>query len=80
MRVVIFRGTEDWRGFRRLKRGRHSYEVAMSDGSRRRVSFGQLDTLLDGRKYPADFWACVHAADEAAGCDVTVWPSGEQTK
>jgi len=52
----------------------------MSDGSRRRVSFGRLDTLLDGRKYPADFWACVHAADEAAGCDVTVWPSGEQTK
>jgi hypothetical protein len=28
----------------------------MSDGSLRRVSFGELDTVVDARRCPADFW------------------------
>jgi hypothetical protein len=29
--------------------------------------FWDLDRLLDGRHYPADFWAVVHEADRAFG-------------
>ena len=78
-RVVTIRRVGDWRGLRRLRHGGRSYEVGLSDGSRRRVSFGKLDKLLDARKYPADYWACVLAADDARarGDDSFLqWPSG----
>lgn len=78
-RVLTIRRVGDWRGLRRLTHGRRSYEVGLSDGSRRRVSLGALDTLLGARKYPADFWACVRAADDARarGDDLILqWPSG----
>ena len=35
----------------------------MSDGSLRQLSMGKLDELVDARRFPADFWAAVHAAD-----------------
>ncbi|MDR0341598.1 MAG: hypothetical protein LBI49_00525 [Nocardiopsaceae bacterium] len=47
--------------FRRQRR----YEVHRPDGRHRVLSLRELDVLLNGRAYPADFWACVHAADEA---------------
>jgi len=31
------------------------------------VALRQLDTILNGRSYPADFWAAVSAADAAFG-------------
>jgi hypothetical protein len=81
LRVVTVRRVDDWRGLRRLTHGRPAYEVGMSDDSRRRVSLRELDNLVDGRRYPADFWACVRAVDEAraTGDDAThIWPSGER--
>jgi hypothetical protein len=39
-----------------------------------------MEVTLDGRSFPADFWACVNAADEAfaaGNADVLIeWPSG----
>ena len=81
--VVAFRRLADRRGIDRLFRGRRVYEVRMRDGALRRVSFGELDTLLDARRNPADFWASVHAADserdrssDGAEPGMTAWPSG----
>ncbi len=55
----------------------------MADGTLRRVSFGELNSLLGARRNPADFWACVHAADEDRdhlGAQeqprMTSWPNG----
>ena len=55
----------------------------MSDGSLRRVSLAELDKMVDARRYPADFWACVHAADrlrdhlgESEEPQLTSWPNG----
>jgi hypothetical protein len=81
--VVAFRRVDDRGGLGRIIGGRRRYEVAMSDGTIRQVSFGGLDSLLDARHNPADFWACVHAADnerEHLGDQETprmvTWPSG----
>lgn len=55
----------------------------MSDGVGRRVSLRDLDRMVDGRKCPADFWAGVHAADNAwrtGHAAALVWPSGEVQK
>jgi len=77
-RVLTLRRVGDWRGLRRLTHGRRAYEVGLGDGSRRRVSLSQLDRMVDARKYPADFWACVPAADDAwtaGGGSFLQWPS-----
>lgn len=81
--VVGFRRIDDRQGLGRLLSGRRRYEVALADGTLRQVSLGELDSLLDARRYPADFWACVHAADEERGhlgdreqSRMTSWPSG----
>lgn len=83
VRVVGFRRVQDRRGILRLIHGRRVYEVSMSDGTLRRVSFGALDKLVDARRYPADFWACVHAADserdrlgDGEEPRMTWWPNG----
>lgn len=80
--VVGFRRLEDRRGVSRLLSGRRHYEVGMSNGTLRLVSFRELDKLLDARHCPADFWACVHAADserDHAGDHekprMTAWPN-----
>ena len=81
-RVVAFRRLEDRRGPARVLGGRRSYEVLMHDGTTQRASFGELDRLLDGRRYPADFWDRVASADVARdrlGLDekpeMTTWPN-----
>ena len=81
-RVVGFRRLEDRRGLARLLSGRRFYEVLMDDGTTQRASFGELDRLLDGRRYPADFWERVASADVARdrlGLDekpeMTEWPN-----
>lgn len=65
-------------GFRRAR----GYEVASADGERRTVSLRELDSVLDGRAVPADFWACVEAADavfDAGDKDAFIeWPSGRR--
>jgi hypothetical protein len=33
------------------------YEILFADGRRRIATFHQVDSLLDGRNAPADFWA-----------------------
>lgn len=83
IKVVAFRCLVDRRGVDRLLHGRRVYEVRMRDGAVRRVSFGELDTLLDARRHPADSWASVHAADSerdrtshSAEPRMTTWPSG----
>lgn len=80
--VVGFRRLEDRRGISRVIKGRRVYEVSMSDGTLR-LSFAELDKLVDARRYPADFWACVHAADaerdhlgDHEQPRITSWPSG----
>ena len=64
--------------FRRASR----YEVACGDEPREILSLHRLDVLLDGRRHPADFWACVAAADEAFAAGETgafiEWPSGQR--
>jgi hypothetical protein len=43
------------------------------------MNFRQLDKFLDARRFPADFWACMEAADRAyAQRDPRLieWPTG----
>jgi len=47
--------------FRRVRR----YEVEYRNGESRAVTQRELDSVLHARDTPADFWACVHAADIA---------------
>lgn len=62
--------------FRRTER---LYRVTFTDGSERVLSRAALDSLLNARRMPADFWACVDAADRAFAAGDTVtrveWPS-----
>lgn len=83
VRVVGLRRLNDRRGMARIVRGKRAYELGMSDGTLRSVSFGQLNTLLKARRFPADFWACVSAADSARDHlgdhevpRMTPWPNG----
>ena len=50
-----------WHILRRSER----YEVWQVAGEAPLVTMKDLDALLDARRYPADFWAAVHAADAA---------------
>jgi hypothetical protein len=64
------------------ERWRRQYNVWSDDGFGFSVSLSGLDTLLDARRYPADFWACVQAADRAFKAGdlqaVFEWPSGRR--
>jgi hypothetical protein len=66
-------------GFRPARR----YEVFDVTGGARVVTLHQLDSLLEGRAVPADFWACVDAADlafSAGDLDVLIeWPTGRRS-
>lgn len=63
---------------------RRRYELSQQDDARRVVALARLDKLLDGRAYPADFWACVKAADDAwesGELDAWInWPEGTRTR
>ena len=64
--------------FRRVRR----YELHDADGVTRMVTLHGLDSMLNARAAPADFWACVRAADaafEAGDLDSLVeWPTGRR--
>ena len=64
------------------ERWKRQYNVWFDDGFAFSVSLHGLDTLLEGGRFPADFWACVKAADSAfkAGDRDAVfeWPSGRR--
>lgn len=46
-------------------RRRRRYELRQEGQPVRRLSFAELDELLDSRRYPADAWPVIHAADAA---------------
>jgi hypothetical protein len=64
------------------ERWRRHYNVCFEDGFAIFVSFSGLDTLLDVGRYPADFWACIQAADQAFKSGdreaVFEWPGGQR--
>ncbi len=70
------------RKIRSAFRRQRQYEIYRSNGERSVVGLAEPRALLNGRKYPADFWACVDAADEAFTSgfhDVLIdWPSGQR--
>lgn len=41
------------------------YEILVADGSRRIATLHQVDSLLDGRRAPADFWATMDEVQRA---------------
>lgn len=73
-------------GIRRLPprgwRHRRQYEVRFRDGGSASCSFSRLDDVLDGRRFPADFWVTVGEADKAFqrndGAALIAWPSGAE--
>lgn len=76
--VAYFRRT----GIRKSRPRRKSreYEVTFTDGSVQTLRLSKLDRLVEARRIPADFWACIDAADSAAARGDTrsavEWPSG----
>lgn len=46
-------------------RWRARYEIRQQGQPVRQVSFGELDKILQGRKYPGDFWVVVDAVEAA---------------
>jgi hypothetical protein len=44
---------------------RERYELWQADGVSASLTIRELDELLDARRFPADFWVAVHAADAA---------------
>lgn len=72
-------------GVRRLPdRGRlrgKRYELRFRDGGAASCDLARLDTMLDARRWPADFWAVVAEVDRIydGGDDWTIidWPTGQ---
>lgn len=66
------------------ERWRRHYNVWFDDGFGFSVTLQGLDTLLDGSRFPADFRACVQAADELFKAGdrkgVVEWPSGNRSQ
>jgi len=44
-------------------RRRRQYEIHYPSGEHRVVTLRQMDAILNGRSFPADFWGVVSAAD-----------------
>ena len=63
------------RGIRRLRNAGPSfpwelpplrrYEILLSDGTTRHANLRQVDSLLSGRAYPADFWFTIQEVEKA---------------
>src|SRR5215469_4262093 len=82
-KVLSLRRTDD--GPRALSSGlrpQRRYELHFPNGEYRVVNLHQMDTILNGRSFPADFWAVVNAADAAFAAGerdaLTEWPSGRR--
>jgi hypothetical protein len=80
--LTLRRIADGRRTLRSALRPTRRYELHYPSGERRVVTLDQLDAVLDGQSFPADFWACVNAADEAfvaGNTDVLIeWPSGRR--
>jgi hypothetical protein len=48
------------------------YEILLADGTRRLANLRQVDSLLDVRAYPADFWSTIQEV-ESGGVNLN-WP------
>lgn len=70
MEQTYFRRGADQRGWLRRK---ERYEVWQPDAPPVAVTLAELDRRLDGRRYPADFWAAVDAADQAHAVGDDAW-------
>lgn len=81
--LLSLRRTHDGpRALRSVLRPQRRYEIRFPDGDNRVVTLRQMDAILNGRSYPADFWAVVGAADAAFGAGdrhvLIEWPSGRR--
>ena len=79
--ILLRRASDSPRSLGSLFRRSRRYEVR-SDSETRVMTLHQLDALLGARSTPADFWACVNAADAAFAAGDTdarfEWPSGRR--
>lgn len=80
--LSIRRVDGDFRRFRSLLRRPRLYEVRYPSGERQVVTLHALDSMLNARAAPGDFWSCVGAADAAFARGETEalfeWPSGRR--
>jgi hypothetical protein len=80
--LTLRRIADERRALRSALRHVRRYELHYPSGEHQVVTLDQMDAALDGRSFPADFWACVNAADEAfaaGNTDVLIeWPSGRR--
>ena len=67
-----------------FRRSPRRYRLGHPDGSETVLSLAALDSILEARRTPADFWACVDAADTAYAAGDTVtrveWPSSRPVR
>jgi hypothetical protein len=79
------------RGIRRLRNAGPSfpwdlpplrrYEILFADGTRRHANLRQVDSLLNGRAYPTDFWFTVQEVEKAYSATDTrfvEYPTGQR--
>jgi hypothetical protein len=81
--LFTLRRTDDSaRNLRSGLRRQRQNEIHYPSGEHHVVTIRQLDAILNGRSFPADFWAVVSAADAAfasGNMDVLIeWPSGRR--
>lgn len=82
--LFTLRRTDDSaRNLRSGLRRQRQYEIHYPSGEHHVVTLRQMDAILNGRSFPADFWAAVSAADAAFASDdmdaLIEWPSGRRT-
>lgn len=82
--LAIRRIADGPRRLRSLFRREQRYELRYASGERQIVTLRALDSVLNARAAPSDFWSCVRAADAAfANRELGVliqWPSGRRTE
>jgi len=57
------------------------YEILFADGTRRLANLRQVDSLLDVRAYPADFWSTIQEVERAYSATDTrfvEYPTGQR--
>lgn len=63
-------------------RRRGVYKVWSGDGTVETMTLAELDNRLEARRFPADYWATVNAANEAFNADeagvAIEWPIGKR--
>jgi hypothetical protein len=57
------------------------YEILFADGSKRVGSLREVDSLLDGRSFPADFWSTIGEVEKAysvSDASFVEYPTGKR--